>query len=223
MSATACGCKVRRVSLRKAQKAEGYTRRSYLRRIERQPVGPRFARLLLRLEKFLLFGGDDTLAIQSHVGLELRVVVNKEAIKVEFHRKSGERLVRDACSLELGQVPGAQVTTAAVPAVPDNVEVEDGVADPLDPLKAHFVEFRRMSESLAQESPVAERVAQSFLDRLQVCCGRANLAGHAVQTRKVLQGRHGADFDACSTESQEEDQRTCSQNFILVIEPHRVI
>ena len=201
----------RRVSLRKAQEARGSTRRSYLRGIERQPVGPRFPRLLLRLEKFLLFGGDDPLAIQSHVGLKLRVVVNKEAIEVEFNRKSGEHLVRDACSLEFGQVSRAQVTAPPMPTVPDNVEVEDGVADPLDPFETDFVEFGRVSESLAQESPMAERVIESFLDGLQVCCGRPNLAGFAVQTRKVLQGRDRTDLDACTTESQHEDQRTWSR------------
>ena len=139
------------------------------------------------------------------------MVVNKEAIEVEFNRKSSERLVRDACSLEFGQVPGAQVTTPAVPAVPDNVEVEDGVSNPLDPFEADFVEFGRVSESLAQECPVAERVTERFLDGFQVRCGRADLARHAVQTRKVLQGRDRTDLDACTTESQHEDQRTWSR------------
>lgn len=156
------------MSLSKAQEARRYTRRSYLWGIESQPVGPRLSGLLRRLAKFLLFGGDNSLAVQSHVGLELRRVVNKEAIEVEFNSKSCQGLVRDACSLELGEVTGAKVTSPPMPAVPDNVEVEDGVADPFDPFEAHLVEFGRVRESLAQESPVAKRVTESCFDDLEV-------------------------------------------------------
>lgn len=63
---------------------------------------------------------------------------------------------------------GAKITAPPMPAVPDNVEVEDGVADPLDPFEAHLVEFGRVRESLAQESPVAKRVTESCFDDLEV-------------------------------------------------------
>lgn len=167
MSATAY-CVKKTSEPAESPRRRSYTRTSYLRGIERQPVGPRLPRLLLRLEKFLLFGGDNSLAIQSHVGLELRVVVHQEAIEVEFDCESCERLVRDACSLELGQVSGAKITTPTVPAVPNNVEVEYGISDPLDPFETDFVEFGRVRKSLAQESTVAERVTENFLDDLKI-------------------------------------------------------